>query len=110
MIDSKTLSEMITVKRGRNGLRVAAKEIGNISASSLSRIEHDKLPDLNSYIQICNWLGVSADTFILPNKNKFKNGMDIISIILSDSELDNDIAKALVELVKLSYNSIEKRS
>lgn len=64
------LSEMIKDKRNGRGLREAAHDIGNISASTLSRIEKGKIPDLQTFFKICNWLNESSDKFMInPNMN-----------------------------------------
>ena len=57
------LSAMIRKQRGERGLREVAQEIGEINASTLSRIEHGNLPDLATFLRICRWLGVSPDEF-----------------------------------------------
>ncbi len=62
-IDIGELARMIRAKRGTRGLRAIADEIGDVSASTLSRIEQGKVPDLDTFIRLCKWLGVSADHF-----------------------------------------------
>ncbi len=49
-IDSSKLSHMIKSKRGKQGLRTTAKDIG-ISAPTLSRIEQGNLPDIDTYVK-----------------------------------------------------------
>jgi transcriptional regulator with XRE-family HTH domain len=61
-IDTVKLSNMIKAKRGDKGLRDVSKKIG-ISAPTLSRIEQGKVPDVETFIRLCEWLGVSADNF-----------------------------------------------
>ncbi len=57
-IDLKSFSEKIIKKRGDEGIRKTAKEIG-ISPSTLSRIEREYLPDLETFKLVCDWLEVN---------------------------------------------------
>lgn len=51
---------MVKRKRGDLGLRTAADQIG-ITHTTLSRVEAGNLPDLNTFIKICKWLGVQPN-------------------------------------------------
>src|SRR5438552_13334027 len=62
-IDFQKFSAMLKTKRGGRGLRVVADEISGVSASTLSRIEQGNIPDLETFMRICKWLGVSAEDF-----------------------------------------------
>lgn len=62
-LDTQKFSEMVKSKRGKKGLRQLASEIG-ISASTLSRVEQGNLPDIDTYLKLCEWLEVSSDYFI----------------------------------------------
>lgn len=74
-LNFKTFSKAIRQKRiiDKNiGVREASKEIG-ISFSTLSRCENERMPELIAYANICKWLGVSLDTFIVKaKKSSFK--------------------------------------
>ena len=61
---------MIKSKRGKKGLRETSKEIGNLSAATLSRIEQGKLSDFETFILVCKWLDVPTDTFVDGEKAK----------------------------------------
>lgn len=62
-LEIRALGGMIVAKRGANGVRAAAKEIG-ISSATLSRIENGQLPDLATFAQICKWLGADPSQFL----------------------------------------------
>lgn len=49
-----------TIKQ--SSLRGTAEKI-KISFATLSRIEHCKMPDLITYMKICNWLGKRMDYY-----------------------------------------------
>lgn len=64
-INTELLASMIKSKRKNQGLRATAKEIGNVSAATISRIEQGKVPDVETFIKICRWLKVPTDDIIL---------------------------------------------
>jgi transcriptional regulator with XRE-family HTH domain len=64
-VDFNKFAATIRTKRGERGLRQIAEEIGQVSASTLSRIEQGNVPDLETFMRICQWLCVSADEFRL---------------------------------------------
>ena len=52
-----SLGQLVAQKRGKVGIRTTAREIG-VSPATLSRIENGKLPDLENFAKICQWLEV----------------------------------------------------
>src|SRR5207253_9358400 len=64
VLDTQYLAALIKTKRGNRGLREIAQEIGDVSPSTLSRIENGKLPDMDTFLRICDWLHVSSEEFI----------------------------------------------
>lgn len=78
IVDSKALAKAVFSRRAgeafqqragelvrtpEKSLREIAGEIG-VSASTLSRVERELLPDLETYIKICRWLSVPFEQFI----------------------------------------------
>lgn len=60
---------MVKRKRGDLGLRTVASQIG-ITHTTLSRVEAGNLPDLNTFIRICKWLGVEPNDILgFPDKS-----------------------------------------
>ena len=59
--DIQRLAAMLKARRGTRGLRSVAQEIGDVSASTLSRIEQGGVPDLETYLRICHWLGLPSE-------------------------------------------------
>ena len=104
------LSTMIKSKRGNKGLRVLAAEIGNISASTLSRIEQGKLPDIETFTKLCDWLEVSPDYFKDSNIQKAENNeKEIIAHLRADKNLSLDTANSLIRMIELAYESEGKK-
>jgi transcriptional regulator with XRE-family HTH domain len=110
-IDIRELANMIRNKRGTRGLRVVAKEIGDVSASTLSRIEQGKVPDLDTFIKLCKWLGVSADHFTkdIRDEDIHESTPQIITAHLrADRTLDPQTADALVTMIEMAYNAVDR--
>ncbi|MEO8393350.1 MAG: helix-turn-helix transcriptional regulator [Chloroflexota bacterium] len=114
------LATQLRERRGKRGLREVAQEIGEVSASTLSRIEQGKLPDLDTFVRICRWLGVSMETFIIGKQNDSQEGNKSVGIdelsnqqtitvhLRADRTLDPKTAKALAKLIQLAYEAIER--
>ena len=105
VIDIRELATLIKAKRGPLGLRAAATEIEGVSASTLSRVEQGQIPDLDTYLRICRWLGVSPEKFVPQTKRQ--NGVDTPDIIAAhlraDRTLDPKTADALATMIRLAY-------
>jgi len=111
-IDVGELARMIRAKRGTRGLRAIADEIGDVSASTLSRIEQGKVPDLDTFIRLCKWLGVSADLFTVNKEpagtQEIESTPDVIAAHLrADRALDPQTAEALVKMIQLAYAAVD---
>lgn len=81
--DKTLFSEKIKERRAKLGLGVrgAAKQINSsekISAATISRIERGFDTGIETVMSICNWLGVSINSFVKVRKPKnisFTNGV-----------------------------------
>lgn len=107
-LDTVKLSKMLNDKRGKKGLRVTAEEIGGVSASTLSRIEQGKIPDVDTFIRICKWLGVSTDEFIAGHKNfDERSTQEKISYHLrADKALNKKTMVMLQEVIKMAFDRV----
>jgi transcriptional regulator with XRE-family HTH domain len=108
--DSHRLAVMVIAKRSGRGLRATATEIGGVSASTLSRVEQGKVPDLDTFLRLCRWLGVSPDEFTEnpPTAVAEDSGrrVDVIAAHLrADRTLDRATARALERMVRLAYQA-----
>jgi transcriptional regulator with XRE-family HTH domain len=106
-LNTELLAGMLKDKRADKGLRTVAKEIGNISAATLSRVEQGKIPDVDTFIQICKWLNVSSDTFIIgDSKEKHLSGKSqIVAHLRADKELSKDTVNMLIKMIDLAYKT-----
>lgn len=57
------LGQLVAERRGEDGLRATAAEIG-IAPATLSRVEQGQLPDLANFTKICRWLGEDPSTIL----------------------------------------------
>lgn len=105
-LNTSLLAGMLKSKRGSTGLRDTAKEIGDISSATLSRIEKGKLPDVETFIKICKWLEVTTETFIIKNnpKQNVSSKEKVLAHLRADRELDPETMKMLTQVIDLAYN------
>lgn len=111
-IDIEKLSQMLKNKRGNRNLREVAEEIKNevgvVSISTLSRIEQGKIPDLATYMKLCEWLNVSPEEFTFRKKKEEESKMEkIFSHIRSDQSLPSEVSDALTKMIELAYKNSE---
>jgi transcriptional regulator with XRE-family HTH domain len=106
-LNTELLAGMLKDKRADRGLRTVAKEIGNVSAATLSRVEQGKIPDVDTFIRICKWLNVPSDTFIVgDSKKKHLSGKDqIVAHLRADRELSKDTVNMLIKMIDLAYKT-----
>ena len=104
-LNTDLLSGMLKSKRAGKGLRAVADEIGNVSAATLSRIEQGKIPDVDTFINICNWLEVATDTFILGNTTSTptSNKEQVLAHLRADKELSKETVNMLIHMIDLAY-------
>ncbi len=56
------LADLVSRKRGQQGVRAAAREIG-ISPTTFIRIEKGHVPDVGTLRKVCEWLGEEPARF-----------------------------------------------
>jgi transcriptional regulator with XRE-family HTH domain len=110
MVDSHRLAARLIAQRGKRGLRATAAEIGGVSASTLSRVEAGNVPDLDTFLKLCHWLGASPDEFTStgPIEKSVESPAEMITAHLrADRTLDRATAHALERMVRLAYDAAE---
>jgi transcriptional regulator with XRE-family HTH domain len=106
-IDTRKLSEMLRSKREGRGLREVAKEIGDVSPSTLSRIEQGNLPDIETYVKLCRWLEVSTEFFT--ENAESSSEKKIVAHLRADKALSKETSEALIKMIKLAYQAHDKQ-
>lgn len=112
-LNTDLLSSAIKSKRGKKGLRDTSTEIGDISPATLSRVEQGNLPDVDTFIRICKWLGMSTDTFVSGKKmstSELSEKDRLVYQLRSSQELDSDTISAMVAMVNMAFTKLKKNA
>lgn len=113
-IDFARLSKLVKTKRGDRGLREIAEEIGDISPSTLSRIEGERVDDVatSTLLRICDWLDVAPSEIIKNAGDGPAPEIDLPSFVdlelRAKKELDPTMAKMLSEMFRAAYREAQK--
>lgn len=111
-VNIRALSEAIQRHREKHDLTVrsAAAEMENVSSSTLSRIERGSLPDIDTYMRICRWLGVSPSEFAIEKtssratkKQSALSTEDIVVHLRADKLLNQSTRDALITMIEVAY-------
>lgn len=115
-IDFSRLAKLLKARRGQRGLREVADEIGEISPSTLSRVEGERANDIASstFLRICDWLQISPTELIMQSQDNPPPEIalpDSLELQLrAEKELDPMTAKMLAEMFKAAYREAKKNS
>ena len=111
-INIQALAEAIVRRREEHKLtvRAAASEMENVSSSTLSRIERGNLPDIDTYMILCQWLGVSPAHFAISsvdNKTEKRGSQiskeEIVIHLRADKLLNQPTRDALITMIEVAY-------
>lgn len=103
----------LKARRGEMGLREAVQQIGDISPATLSRIENGRIPDMDVFLRICDWIGIPAETFLKRESDATalpKTTEVIEAHLRADRNLDDATAEAIANMVKAAYALGQRRS
>src|SRR5262245_22351598 len=96
-VEIERLAVLLKAKRGKRGLREIADEMGEVSPSTLSRIENGKMPDMDTFLRVCDWLEIAPSELIKSQKVSTLpevSSLDMIEVQLRASkELEPAMAK-----------------
>jgi transcriptional regulator with XRE-family HTH domain len=111
-LDTHHLAAVVKTKRGNRSLRDMAQALSGMSPSTLSRIENEKMVDVQTFLRICDWLQVAPQEFIKNTDEVREQEMttpERIEVVLrTDRTLLPESADALITLVKVTYNSLSR--
>jgi DNA-binding Xre family transcriptional regulator len=113
-IDFARLSKLVKAKREGRGLREIAEEIGDISPSTLSRIEGERVDDVatSTLLRICDWLDVAPSEIIKDAGDGPAPEIDLASFVelqlRAKKDLDPTMARMLSEMFKAAYKEAQK--
>ena len=106
-LNTELLSSMLKEKRGKMGLRAVANEIGDVSSATLSRIEQGRIPDVDTFVNICKWLDVSTDTFIIRSEDldTVSTKDIVIAHLRSEKTLNKETVNMLIQMIDIAYKT-----
>lgn len=113
-IDFARLAKLMKAKRGDRGLREIAVEIGDISPSTLSRIEGERVTDmaLSTFLLICNWLKIAPWELTEQTHDNPPPDLDVADSLelqlRAAPDLDPQTARLLAEMFKAAYREAKK--
>lgn len=104
--DGDFLAKRIRDKRGDQGLRDTAAEIGGISASTLGRIEKGHVPDLDTFIRLCQWLNISPNQFVKEVPFSPAEEMTTPDVIAAHFRADRTLSPQTAEALVAAMNAL----
>lgn len=105
---------MVKTKRGNRSLRDVAQDLEDMSPSTLSRIEHQKMVDVQTFLRLCDWLQVAPQELIKSTDEMSEQEVitpERIEVVLrADRTLPPESANALITLFKVTYSNLSRRA
>jgi len=102
--DAQKFAAHVRTKRGAQSLRSIVGEIEGVSLSTLSRLENGKIPDMETFLHICDWLDASPDDFMrsgqAPQEPKRSTLEQVLLLLRMDTSLDAEVTNALAVLIQ----------
>jgi transcriptional regulator with XRE-family HTH domain len=107
-VSPKNLGNLLQQKRGSMGIRAAAGEIG-ISPATLSRVEHGRVPDLDTLQKVCRWLGIDpARYFGTAQRQGTGHASGLQVVFKKDRAVSQTTSKALGKLIIAAYHQFSE--
>lgn len=111
-LDTHHLAALVKTKRGNRGLRDVARELEDVSPSTLSRIENEKMVDVQTFLRICDWLQVAPQEFLKDadevREQEMTTAERIEVALRTDRTLSPESADALIALLKVVYHNLSR--
>lgn len=104
----ESLGELVSKKRGRNGIRETAAQIG-ISAATLSRVENGRLPDLENFGKICGWLEIEPSQLLGLEAQGDRRPIAAVHF-RKDQTMHLETATALAQMILAAQRAMKARS
>jgi len=105
-LDIQIFSDLIRAKRGHRSLREIALITG-ISPSTISRVERGTVPDVATFLGLCDWLDVPPAEFIKNTQasGKIADCAAICVKLRTDKRLKDGVGNAIATLIEAFYSS-----
>jgi len=100
------LADLACCERDRRGLREVSPMIG-ISPATISRIERKVIPDMATFLTVCDWLEIHPIEFIRNTKHETKpqDYSVICSKLRADKRIDSNIGNAIASLIEAVFDN-----
>ena len=115
-IDFPQLARLLAAHRGSQSLRDLAAEIGDVSMSTLARVEGERLTDItmSTFLRLCDWLGVPPTRLIRHARTGTPPSLDSLDWlalqIRHDPALDPRAARILAAMITAGYQALQRES
>lgn len=105
-LDIESLAKLIRARRGHRSLREIAQVTG-VSPSTISRVERNTIPDVATFLALCDWLDVPPSEFIKNTKATVNKNdcASICALLRSDKRLKGGVGDAIALLIEAFYCS-----
>jgi transcriptional regulator with XRE-family HTH domain len=109
------LGALLRERRGGRGLREVAGEIG-ISPATLTRVEAGRLPDIETFKRICQWLKVNPAEILgidVSSPNSPSNEPALPAVAFhprADRTLPPEAANDLAQLIVAAHRELLRRA
>lgn len=109
----RNIGPLLLDRRNGRGIREVANEIG-ISSATLSRVENGRLPNIEAFRKICDWLQVDMGEVFgardISNKGTPNNPSSISVHLRADKIQTPEVAQALADMILKAQDMIMKES
>jgi len=109
----RNIGPLLLERRKGRGIREVAREIG-ISSATLSRVENGRLPNIEAFRKICDWLQVDMGEVFgardISNKGTPNNPSSISVHLRADKIQTPEVAQALADMILKAQDMIMKES
>ena len=104
-LDMQRLSDLVRSKRGNCGLRETATIVG-VSLSTILRVERGTVPDVATFLAICDWIKMPPAELIrnMDGTQELDTCHSVCAKLRTDKRLDPEVADALAVLVEFAYS------
>lgn len=104
------LGKLLMERRGGMGIREFAKQL-EISPATLSRIEHGKLPDIETFSKICDKLGLDPAEYLQVGKRANDSRQPTAALVnfRADAQWGPEAANDIAQLILAAQRYIANR-
>lgn len=106
-LNRQKLAAYVRTKRGNKSLHDVAKMLGNVSISTLSRVEAGKNINVETYFALCDWLEVPPQWFFqdiatvsVPNDIEY-----VEHALRTNATLGPDVVDAIMRLIRVIHKN-----